>query len=125
METFIRKLADALNKELILQYLRMKIIERVDALKVRNKVFGESFSYQKVQKYFQDLVNDGLVNSVNDSSIIWYKEDSYEFIETAGYFKKVFEEENLKFRDIEFKESHNKDLILAWFIILPKIRTTG
>lgn len=60
------------------------------------------------------MVNDGLVNSVNDSSIIWYNDDSYEFIESAGYFMKVFKEENLKFRDSDFKEAHNKDLILVW-----------
>jgi hypothetical protein len=114
METLIRKLIDARNKELILQYLRYHINKRLDALNVRNEVFGEPFSYQKVQNYFQDMVKDGLVDSVKDSSIIWNKYDSNEFIESGGYLKQVFKDEKLKFNESDFKEAHHKDLILAW-----------
>lgn len=116
METLLRKLNDARNKELILHYLRYHKIDRVDTLKVRNEVFGEPFSYQKVQKYFQDMVKDGLVDSVEDSSIIWNNDDSFEFIESGGYVKKLFVEEKLIFDEKKFIQAHHKDLILCMMI---------
>lgn len=115
MDAILMKLTEARDKDLILIYLKKYQSNAVNILTIRNELFGQSFSFEKVRQYANELSSDGYVlPNKNNASEIKYLQQSDIFIESGGFIKLLFAETKIPFNEREMLEAHHKDLILYW-----------
>jgi hypothetical protein len=120
MEIYLLSIKEALEKDLILVYLRNIPNRLVNILEIRDKVFFPAFPFEKVRQYAEELKQDKLVSTDkhNPSDIGHIPNDP--FIELGGHVRKFFEFQKIDFSATSVAEAHHKDLILYFLFYLNK-----
>jgi hypothetical protein len=124
MNIYSTSIKEALEKDLIIAYLRRIKNRNANILEIRDNVFHPKFSFEKVKQYVEELKNDQLVSVVKSkSSEIGYKPNET-FLDLGGHIRVFFELQKIGFNAIELVEAHHKDLILYYLLCKDKQKST-
>lgn len=124
MNIYKSSIKEALEKDLILAYLRKNKNRLINILELRDKVFYTGFPFEKVRQYAEEFKKDQLISkNKNNPSEVGYIPDET-FFDLGGHIKKLFETQKIEYNATSLVEAHHKDLILYYLVYINKQQLT-
>lgn len=113
MNIYLSKIKKALEKDLVLVYLKDHSDDFNNILEIKQNAFNSQIQFEIIRQYAEELKNDNLVAGTGNPSEIKYINDPT-FIETGGHVKRLFIAEGLSSSPASLIVEHHKDLILYY-----------
>lgn len=113
MNIYLSKIKKALEKDLVLLYLKNHSDYFNNILEIKQNAFNSQIKFEVMRQYAEELKNDNLVTGTGNPSEIKYINDPT-FIESGGHIKKIFIAEGISYSPASLIVTHHKDLILYY-----------